>query len=107
MTENIAWGAVILAGFTAVGTAYNTLQNRLAKRDQLQADVKFVKLESDLAACVEKHATSDSRLEHCQEEHKRAEDDRSHLWRHIERLQAYVGAPSSPHQIPPPSLPSA
>jgi hypothetical protein len=48
MNEEIAWGAVLLAVVTALGTAYNTYNQRQQRKDTLDSDVRLATLENNL-----------------------------------------------------------
>ena len=111
MGDEVAWTAVAAAAITAAIGAYNTWQNRLSKRDQMQNDSRLLELEFQNKKCDESwkrvsgelqdtkktlHETS-VELANCREQHKASEQrhaesekDREDMRRKIDKLQEVI-----------------
>jgi hypothetical protein len=99
--DDIGWAGVGLAAVTAVGTAYNTLMQFLAKRDAMRNDVKVALLEDDNKRCHDSWKRIDgelsatkAELDKCREQHaeseKRHQDseaDRAEMKKRMDQLE--------------------
>lgn len=98
MTEQVAWSAVVLAGLTAIGTAFNTYWQYREKRDKLVHDAQLAEavsianaktkaLEDHHVECSGKTQRLEDNVTRLQREVQECSDDRSRIWDELIKLK--------------------
>ena len=98
MQEQVAWGAVILAGVTAVGTAFNTYMQYRSSRDKLEHDAELARavdvanqktkaLEDHHVECAGRTRALEANLSRLQTEVEECSEDRSKIWDELIKLK--------------------
>lgn len=99
MQEQVAWGAVVLAGFTAIGTAFNTYVQYRANRDKLIhdkaladavsiANAKTKALEDHHAECNGRTQRLEANVTRLQTEVEECSEDRAKIWDELIKLKS-------------------